>query len=247
MESQVAAAGAAETEAEAGKRPAMGSASQGSLVSAPKGAVRWQLLRQVRASARLPCLWPLPSQVAGSPFVGSQARSAPLLLHLRCPAVPPKMGETLAGLESGTARASSQKLRKSLCSPVWWVGPPVFSVCCSSFPPPFHPYFIFCFLTPSLVTWVHFLVPHLWRSVRFTNGMGILHAFPGFVYGRVKGERETYCLLLFPPRETKFGVIIGILAAQGLATNPDTSVFQTAPVKAAVFISFLSHCDSSQQ
>lgn len=52
-QSQVAAAGAAETEAEAGKRPAMGSASQGSLVSAPKGAVRWQLLRQVLKQKQL--------------------------------------------------------------------------------------------------------------------------------------------------------------------------------------------------
>lgn len=110
MESQVAAAGAAETEAEAGKRPAMGSASQGSLVSAPKGAVRWQLLRQVRAGARLPCLWPLPSQVAGAP----RRREAPSCFINAVPPHPPKRGKTLAGLESGTAQSELSETQKIL-------------------------------------------------------------------------------------------------------------------------------------
>ncbi|XP_028620921.1 calmodulin-lysine N-methyltransferase [Grammomys surdaster] len=53
MESQVAAAGAGETEAEADKGSMIGGAGQESLVSAPKGAVRWQLLRQVLKQKQL--------------------------------------------------------------------------------------------------------------------------------------------------------------------------------------------------
>lgn len=131
MESQVAAAGAGETEAEADKGSMIGSARQESLVSAPKGAVRWKLLRQVRASIRHPCLWPLPSQVAGarprlavlyslaltSPFATSQARSAPLL-HLHCPT---KKGRIWRGWRAGQPERGSRNSApsgKSFCSPV---------------------------------------------------------------------------------------------------------------------------------
>lgn len=112
MESQVAVAGAAETEAEAGKRSTIGSASQGSLVSAPKGAVRWKLLRQVRASARCSASGHSPRSApqpgADFPVCQESSEKRPLassaLFHQK--------RETLAGLdsESGTARARSQKL-----------------------------------------------------------------------------------------------------------------------------------------
>lgn len=118
MEAQVAVAGAGETEAEADKGSMVGSARQESLVSAPKGAVRWKLLRQVRASARHRCLWPLPSQVADaparlpvlyrptptSPFVRSQARSAPLL-HLHRPT---KKGRIWRGWRARFQKLSSK-------------------------------------------------------------------------------------------------------------------------------------------
>lgn len=90
MELQVAAAGAGETEAEADKGSMIGSTSQESLVLAPKGAARWKLLRQVRASARHPCLWPLPSQAAGTPLSGAKREASPCFIYT----VPPKKGES---------------------------------------------------------------------------------------------------------------------------------------------------------
>lgn len=79
MESPVAAAGAGETGTDAGEGPVIGSASQGSTVSVPKGVARWKLLRQVRATARHRCLWPLPSQVPCAPTALSPGTRLPTL------------------------------------------------------------------------------------------------------------------------------------------------------------------------
>lgn len=97
MESRVAAAEAAGTEADAGEGPMIGGAKQGSVVSVPKGAARWKLLRQVRATARHLCLWPLPSQVLGAQpgawllrVPGANREAPPCFLF----AVPPKKGNS---------------------------------------------------------------------------------------------------------------------------------------------------------
>lgn len=79
MESPVAAAGVRGTEAVAGEGPVIGGASQGSAVSVPKGVARWKLLRQVRATARHRCLWPLPSQVPGARAALSPGTRLPTL------------------------------------------------------------------------------------------------------------------------------------------------------------------------
>lgn len=115
MESHVAAAGARGTEAVAGQGPVLGSAGQGAVVSASKGAVRWRLLRQVRATTLHVCLWPLPSQVPGvwpgSCFSSAAWRWTPS--PLASPKLSHGVGEKrrLARLEGGAAKADPGKLR----------------------------------------------------------------------------------------------------------------------------------------
>lgn len=98
MDSPVAAAGAGGTETDAGEGPVIGGASQGSTVSVPKGVARWKLLRQVRATTRHRCLWPLPSQVQCAPTALSPGTRLPTLsganqeASLASPTVPPKKG-----------------------------------------------------------------------------------------------------------------------------------------------------------